>query len=59
MRHWLACRIAMYFLVTETRRLRGEKSADHVGAGSRRGQHIGMEYLETLAPLVGLVDAAM
>jgi hypothetical protein len=24
MRRWLACRIAMYFLVTETRRLRGE-----------------------------------
>lgn len=59
MRHWLACRIAMYFLVTETRRLRGEKSADHLGAGGRRGQHAGVEPLETLAPLVGLVEATV
>jgi len=58
-RHWLACRIAMYFLVTETRRLRGEKSPDHFGAGSRRGQYPGVEYLETLAPLVGLVEATV
>jgi len=59
MRHWLACRIAMYFLITETRRRRGEKSTDHVGANGRRGQHLGVEYLEPLAPLVGLVDTAM
>ena len=58
-RHWLACRIAMYFLVTETRRLRGEKSTDHAGAGGRRGQHAGVESLEPLAPLVGLVDATV
>ncbi len=58
-RHWLACRIAMYFLANETRRLRGEKSADHAGAGGRCGEHAGLEYLETLAPLVGLVDTAV
>ena len=33
MRHWLCSRIAMYYLATETTRLRGEKSADHVGTG--------------------------
>jgi len=33
MRHWLCSRIAMYFLAAETKRLRGEKSADHVRAG--------------------------
>ena len=59
MRHWLASRMAMYFLAHETVRLRGEKSADHVGAGGRCGERIGLEYLEPLAPLVGLVDAAV
>ena len=54
MRHWLASRIAMYFLANETQRLRGEKSADHVGAGRGGGEHVGLEYLEPLAPLVGL-----
>jgi SRSO17 transposase len=33
MRHWLCSRIAMYFLAAETKRLRGEKSSDHVRAG--------------------------
>jgi SRSO17 transposase len=32
-RHWLCSRIAMYYLAVQTRRLRGEKSADHVRAG--------------------------
>jgi SRSO17 transposase len=59
MRHWLASRIAMYFLANETRRLRGKKSADHAGAGGGCGEHVGLEYLETLAPLVGLVEAAV
>lgn len=56
MRHWLASRIAMYFLAEQTQRLRGEKSADHVGAGRGGGEHVG---LESLAPLVGLVTGAM
>lgn len=59
MRHWLASRLAMYFLANETQRLRGEKSADHVGAGGGRGEHLGLESLETLAPFVGLVAAAV
>ncbi len=35
-RHWLCSRLAMYFLAAETTRLRGEKSADHIGASGRR-----------------------
>ena len=59
MRHWLASRIAMYFLADQTQRLRGEKSADHVGTSGGCGEHVGLEPLEPLAPLVGLVAAAM
>jgi len=59
MRHWLASRIAMYFLAHETQRLRGEKSADHVGTGGPGGEHLGLEGLEPLASLVGLVAAAV
>jgi SRSO17 transposase len=52
-RHWLCSRLVMYFLAAQTRRLRGEKSTDHVGAGSGRGQHLGVEDLEPLVALVG------
>ncbi len=51
-RHWLCSRMAMYFLAAQTQRLRGEKSADHAGAGSRRGQHAGVKDLEPLAARV-------
>ena len=42
-RHWLASRLAMYFLADQTTRLRGEKSADHTGTGCRCGQYAGVE----------------
>lgn len=32
-RHWLSVRLALFFLACETHRLRGEKSADYLGAG--------------------------
>jgi len=51
-RHWLCARVVMYFLATQTKRLRGEKSADHLGASGRCGQYTGLEDLETL--VVGL-----
>ncbi len=46
MRHWLCARVAMYFLASQTERLRGEKSADHPGAGGRGRQRPGGEDLE-------------
>ncbi len=42
-RHWLASRLAMYFLADQTNRLRGEKSADNAGAGSGCFQYVGVE----------------
>lgn len=53
-RHWLCCRLAMYFLAAATERLRGEKSADHAGAAGRGGQYAGRE---DLAAELALVDA--
>lgn len=52
-RHWLCSALAMFFLAEQTQRLRGEKSADHGGAGGRRGQHPGGEDLADLASLLG------
>ena len=52
-RHWLCSRMVMYFLAAQTQRLRGEKSADHAGAGRRRGQHLSVDDLEPLGALVG------
>ncbi len=52
-RHWLCSRLVMYFLAAATQQLRGEKSADHPGAGRGGSQHAGIEDLEPLAALVG------
>jgi len=52
-RHWLCSRMAMYFLAEQTERLRGEKTADYPGAGSRGGQRAGVEDLEPALALVG------
>lgn len=49
LRHWLTCRVAMLFLACQTRRLRGEKSADHAGASGPGSQQPGVENLETMA----------
>ena len=42
-RHWLASRLAMYFLADQTHRLRGEKSADNTGAGSGCFEYVALE----------------
>jgi len=52
-RHWLCSAMVMYFLAAQTQRLRGEKSADHVGAGGRCGEHVGLQDMEPLAAFVG------
>ena len=51
-RHWLCSRMAMYFLAEQTERLRGEKSADHTGAGRGGDERPGVENMEPLLALV-------
>jgi len=51
-RHWLASRLAMYFLADQTNRLRGEKSADNAGAGSRCCEYAGVEYMAEISSFV-------
>jgi len=52
-RHWLCSRIAMYFLAEQTKRLRGEKSADYLRAGGGSGQRPGAQDMEPLLAFVG------
>jgi SRSO17 transposase len=52
MRHWLCSRMVMYFLASQTERLRGEKSTDHPGTGGRSSQRSCGEDLEPLLALV-------
>ena len=51
-RHWLASRLAMYFLAEQTSRLRGEKSANNPGTGSRCGEYAGVEDLAEVSVLM-------
>jgi SRSO17 transposase len=51
-RHWLCSRLAMFFLSSQTKRLRGEKSADHRGTSSHGNQCADVETVETIAELV-------
>ena len=52
-RHWLCSRLAMFFLSSQTKRLRGEKSADHRRASGNGGQRPDVEALEAVPELVG------
>src|SRR6185295_16138442 len=52
-RHWLCCRLAMYFLAAATQRLRGEKSGDHIGAGGGGGEPAGGGDVASHLALVG------
>ncbi|MCB9850490.1 MAG: hypothetical protein H6817_07260 [Phycisphaerales bacterium] len=52
-RHWLCARMAMYFRAAQTQRLRGEKPADHAGAGRGRREHAGIQDLEPLVACLG------
>ena len=51
-RHWLASRLAMYFLADQTTRLRGEKSEDHVGTGGRCSEYAGVEAMAVVSPFM-------
>lgn len=51
-RHWLCTAVAMCFLADQTRRLRGEKSRDHLRAGGRSGLDAHHAVLEPRLPLV-------
>jgi SRSO17 transposase len=51
-RHWLSSRIAMYFLASQTKRLRGKKSADHTGTDSRCGKYVSLENMGQIPSFV-------
>jgi len=51
-RHWLASRLAMYFLADQTNRLREKKSEDNTGAGRRCCQYAGMENMAEVSVLM-------
>jgi SRSO17 transposase len=52
-RHWLCCRLVMYFLAAQTQRLRGEKPADHPRTDRARGQHDRRENVAELVVVMG------
>ena len=58
-RHWLASRLAMYFLADQTTQLRGEKSADNIGTGSRCSEYVSMEDLAKVSVLMESPERAM
>ena len=49
-RHWLSSRMAMFFLASETRRLRGEKSEDHLRTSVEGGTG---DDLEPVVSVIG------
>lgn len=53
-RHWIASRLAMFFLAEQTTRLRGEKSADNDGTGERCCQY---SCVENVAEASSFVEA--
>ena len=58
-RHWLASRLAMYFLADQTSRLRGEKSADYTGTGRRCGEYAGVEDLAKVSVFMESTERAV
>ena len=58
-RHWLSSRIAMFFLASQTQRLREKKSAYHAGAGGRCNQHVSLENMAEIASFMGSSERTM
>ena len=51
-RHWLSSRMAMYFLASQTKRLRGEKSADHTRTDRRCSKYVSLENMGQIPSFV-------
>ena len=58
-RHWLSSRIAMFFLASQTHRLRGEKSTDNTRAGGRHCQYDSVESMGQNAAFVAESERTM
>ena len=58
-RHWLASRLAMFFLATQTHRLRGEKSTDYPGTSSRCGEYADLESVGKTSAFMEPTERAM
>jgi len=58
-RHWLASRLAMYFLSDQTNRLRGKKSKDYTGTSGRCRQYAGLEDMADVPLFLGADEKAM
>ena len=58
-RHWLSSRIAMYFLASQTKRLRGEKSADHARTDSRCSKYVSLENMGQIPSFVEAFEGKM
>ncbi len=58
-RHWLASRLAMFFLATQTHRLRGEKSTDYPGTSGRCGEYAGLEIVAKMSTFMEPTEKAM
>jgi SRSO17 transposase len=57
-RHWLCSRLALFFLASQTQRLREKKSAAHAGTGGHGGERPGVETLATVPKLLGQTPPA-
>ena len=58
-RHWLASRMAMYFLADQTNRLRGKKSTDYPGTSFGCGQYAGLETVGKISAFMEPTERAM
>jgi len=58
-RHWLASRLAMYFLADQTNLAKEKKSKDYTGASSRCSEYTGLEDMAKVPLFMGATGKAM
>jgi SRSO17 transposase len=58
-RHWLSSRVAMYFLASQTHRLREKKSTYNAGAGGGDIEYAGMETMGQFGSFMAESETAM